>query len=94
MSHERMIHERDSLQRHPGPLDPGGLAAPVAITVNGAAREVAAGTTVADLVRLLGMDGRRVAVAVNHAVIPRSRHPHSGLGADDRVEILEAVGGG
>ena len=40
------------------------------------------------------MEGRRVAVAVNRDVVPRSLYGSVELSADDRVEILEAVGGG
>jgi sulfur carrier protein len=35
-----------------------------------------------------------VAVAVNRGVVPRSAFPAVALAAGDRVEILEAVGGG
>ena len=37
---------------------------------------------------------RRIAVAVNRDVVPRSRLASHALAAGDRVEILEAVGGG
>jgi sulfur carrier protein len=40
------------------------------------------------------MNGRRVAVAVNREVVPRSAFPARRLVPGDRVEILEAVGGG
>jgi sulfur carrier protein len=40
------------------------------------------------------MDGRRIAVAVNQDVVPRSRFASHPLAPGDRVEILEAVGGG
>jgi sulfur carrier protein len=62
--------------------------------VNGEDREVAAGTTIADLLGELGFGGRRVAVAVNRGVVPRASLASRTLAAGDRVEILEAVGGG
>ena len=62
--------------------------------VNGEPRELPAGATVEGLVRELGLDRRRVAVAVNRDVVPRSRFQSHPLGPGDRVEILEAVGGG
>jgi sulfur carrier protein len=43
---------------------------------------------------MLGMGGRRVAVAVNREVLLRSQLPGFELAEGDRVEILEAVGGG
>ena len=38
--------------------------------------------------------GRRVAVAIGREVVPRSEHALRELRDGDRVEILEAVGGG
>jgi len=62
--------------------------------VNGEPCELPAGTTVEELVRELGLEDRRVAVAVNRDVVPRSCFETHPLGPGDRVEILEAVGGG
>jgi sulfur carrier protein len=62
--------------------------------VNGEPREVEAGCTVARLLEVLGLAGRRVAVAVNRDVVPRSAFASRELWPGDRVEILEAVGGG
>jgi sulfur carrier protein len=64
------------------------------LLVNGESRAVPAGCTVASLVELLGLAGRRVAVAVNRDVVPRSAFESRQLASGDRVEILEAVGGG
>jgi sulfur carrier protein len=64
------------------------------VSVNGEDRAVAAGTTIADLLGELGLGGRRVAVAVNRGVVPRASHASRALAPGDRVEILEAVGGG
>jgi sulfur carrier protein len=62
--------------------------------VNGEARTIRAGASVADLVEALGLGGRRLAVAVNRDVVPRARRARLQLAEGDRVEILEAVGGG
>ncbi len=67
---------------------------PLDIQVNGAPMQVAPGATVADLIEQLALGGRKVAVAVNRAVVPRSRFTEHGIAAADRIEILEAVGGG
>jgi sulfur carrier protein len=69
-------------------------ASTVAVTVNGEAREVAAGTTVATLVAAVGAPSRGVAVAVNAEVVPRSGWSERSLGGGDRVEILTAAQGG
>lgn len=49
---------------------------------------------VATLVQSLALGQRRVAVAVNGAVVPRSTWDTHPLNDDDRVEIVHAVGGG
>jgi len=69
-------------------------AAALSISVNGEPRGIAAGATIADLVAVLGLTGRKIAVAVNRDVVPRTKHAARVLAAGDRVEILEAVGGG
>ncbi len=66
----------------------------VRVLVNGDEHALCAGATVAELLARLGLAGRRVAVAVNRNVVPRSRYAAHALTAGDRVEILEAVGGG
>ena len=66
----------------------------VSLHVNGDPRELPTGCTVARLIDALDLGGRRVAVAINRDVIPRSRYATHCLQQDDRVEILEAVGGG
>jgi len=66
----------------------------LSVLVNGEARSVPTGATVEALLGLLGVRGRRLAVAVNRSVVPRSRYDRVALAAGDRIEILEAVGGG
>lgn len=64
------------------------------ITVNGQSREVPDGATAAELVELLELTGRRLAMEVNGEIVPRSRHGDHLLAAGDRIEIVHAVGGG
>ncbi len=64
------------------------------LLVNGEPRSVPAGCTVEHLVHALGLETRKIAVAVNRDVVPRSSYGAQRLAAGDRVEILEAVGGG
>jgi sulfur carrier protein len=66
----------------------------LSLRVNGEPRRVPAGCTIEALLEGLGIDRRRVAVAINRDVVPRSRFGAHALAAGDRVEILEAVGGG
>ncbi len=69
-------------------------ADPIGLQVNGEAHELAAGASLAELIEEIGLRGRRLAVAVNRDVVPRSRYAERRLAEGDRVEILEAVGGG
>jgi len=66
----------------------------LSIQVNGERRSVPEGCTVEDLVESLGLLDRRIAVAVNREVVSRTDRGRRRLGPGDRVEILEAVGGG
>jgi len=65
------------------------------LTINGTPRifphPVAA---VADLVRLLGLEGKRIAIERNGAIVPKSRYADTPLTEGDRLEIVGAVGGG
>jgi sulfur carrier protein len=70
------------------------MSVTLAVSVNGRSREVPAGATLADLVRALDLEGKRIAVEMNGEVVPRSRHAATPLAAGDRVEIVGAVGGG
>ena len=64
------------------------------LTVNGAAAELADATTVAELVAARAGDARRVAVARNGEVVPRSAWAATALQGGDAVEVLSAVAGG
>ena len=64
------------------------------IQLNGQARAIAAGTTLAALLEAAGYAGRKVAVEVNLEVVPRSQHASHVLADGDRVEIIHAIGGG
>ena len=66
----------------------------VRLTVNGEAREVPGGATVAALVALLRLDRRKLAVERNLAIVPRSAYAATRLFDGDRIEIVAFVGGG
>lgn len=68
--------------------------AEIEIQVNGETRRLGTARTVEALVKDLGLAERRIAVAVNREVVPRSQFARHALAAGDRVEILQAVGGG
>jgi thiamine biosynthesis protein ThiS len=64
------------------------------VIVNGTARAVDAPVTLAELVRALGLEGKRIAVERNGEIVPKSRYATTRVAADDRLEIVGAVGGG
>ena len=64
------------------------------IQLNGAAQEVPAETTVADLLQTLNLDPRTLAVERNQQLVPRGQHQTTQLQAGDAVEIVTLVGGG
>ena len=73
-----------------------GEVSTVALTVNGDAVEVAAGSTIADLVAALteGDDPKGVAVAVDRCVVPRSEWASTPARAGSLVEVVTAAAGG
>lgn len=64
------------------------------VTVNGQAREVAEGATVAALLAELRLDAARVAVERNLDVVPRRTYAEVRLADGDALEIVTFVGGG
>ena len=66
----------------------------IALNVNGDHREFEAAMKVADLVRSLGLEGKRLAVERNGEIVPRSDYAAVELTDGDAIEIVVAVGGG
>jgi sulfur carrier protein len=80
----------------PEALRPGedAVTGTESLLVNGVPRNMAAGTTVDDVVTLIAPDKRGVAVAVNGEVVPKSAWLDTTVGAGDTVEVLTAAQGG
>lgn len=64
------------------------------VYVNGDEVEVAAGATVDDLLRQLGLGARWVLVERNGVPVPRDGMATAALAAADRLELVRAVAGG
>jgi sulfur carrier protein len=64
------------------------------VTVNGDPRELASGTTLADLVSQLVPSAKGIAAAVNGEVVPRRAWPDTKLADGTAVEVVTAVQGG
>jgi thiamine biosynthesis protein ThiS len=67
----------------------------VSLKVNGSAREIPAGSTIADLLATLGIDARMVVVEHNEEIVrDRAVLATRPLSSGDRIEIVHFVGGG
>ena len=64
------------------------------ILLNGDRRQIADNSTLSDLLATLDLHDKRFAVEINEQLVPRSEHAMQPLRADDRVEIVQAIGGG
>ena len=64
------------------------------VTVNGVPTDLTEVTSVAALVAAHGDERRRVAVALNGDVVPRSQWDVTRLSAGDRLEVLAPTAGG
>ena len=70
------------------------IAIAPSFTVNGEIRLLPGPMTVTDLLVALGLDGRKVAVERNEAIVPRSVYGTTWLAAGDSLEIVHFIGGG
>ena len=70
------------------------MSAELSLTVNGEPRRIAPGSSIADLVRKLDLNPRKVAVERNGEIAPRSALADVVLGDGDVLEIVHFVGGG
>jgi thiazole synthase len=66
----------------------------ISLTLNGESKRFSAGSTVADLVRDIGLDPAKVAVERNLEIVPRSTLADVLLVDGDILEIVHFVGGG
>ena len=64
------------------------------IQLNGQPHRLDDAPTVAELLDRTGYAGRKVAVEINQAIVPRSAHATHRVADGDRVEVVTAFGGG
>ena len=64
------------------------------VHINGSPESLPEPLTLSALLARLGLEPSGVAVAINMNVVPRSAHGTTTISEGDRVEILQAVGGG
>ncbi|HEY0957860.1 MAG TPA: sulfur carrier protein ThiS [Novosphingobium sp.] len=70
------------------------MSSAINLTVNGEPRSIAAGASIADLVRSLELNPAKVAVEHNGEIAPRSTLSEVALADGDVLEIVHFVGGG
>jgi sulfur carrier protein len=70
------------------------MTATIVVVVNDEARELPAGSTVADLIAELGLKPTQVAVERNRQIVRRAEHAAVELAAGDRLEVVTFFGGG
>ena len=64
------------------------------IIVNGEEISLPQNSNIDDLINQLGYQNKRIAIEINETIIPKSKHSSFVLGAKDRIEVINAVGGG
>ena len=62
--------------------------------INGEPRDFSSPLSLSALIEQLGMKQDRVAVELNHDIVPRDRWAATNLSDGDRLEIVHFVGGG
>ncbi|NTW52111.1 MAG: sulfur carrier protein ThiS [Chlorobiaceae bacterium] len=66
----------------------------ISITLNGQRHEVAAGSSISDLLPLVGADRQQVAVVANSLIVRPEERSDFILNENDEVDILIFAGGG
>lgn len=64
------------------------------LIVNGETRRLPEPLSVAELVNELGVTGRRIALELNGEIVPHGEFEATMLAPGDKLEIVQAIGGG
>ena len=64
------------------------------IIVNGESQSLESDASLGQLLVMLGLEGKRIAVEVNRDIVPRSDYDSFKLSENDTIEIVNAIGGG
>jgi len=64
------------------------------IYLNGEEQQISEDTTMSKLLQTLDLGEERFAVEVNEELVPRSNFDQHRLQPGDRVEVVQAIGGG
>lgn len=66
----------------------------ITVSINGAERQLTPPVSVAALIDILGLKGKRIALERNGEIVPRSTFDSQLLAEGDKLEVVVAVGGG
>jgi len=66
----------------------------ITIVLNGEKTEIEADSNIEQLLRKLNIENKRLAVEINQQIIPRSEFASQTFNDMDKVEIVQAIGGG
>ena len=66
----------------------------ISITLNGQATQIDGDTNIEQLLISMGLSEKRLAVEINQQIISRSDFSSHCLKEQDKVEIVQAIGGG
>ena len=66
----------------------------ITIVLNGKNKQLDSNTSIIQLLENLDLSGKRLAVEVNQQIIPRGDFAGHFLKEQDKVEIVQAIGGG
>ena len=64
------------------------------IQLNGSAYEIHDGTNLNELLNKLKIQKNKVAIEVNGKIVEKNKYPNLILNKDDKVEIVQFIGGG
>ena len=66
----------------------------ITIFINGESQQISNDTTIEQLLENLNLIHKRLAVEINQSIVPRSEFTTHKLNDQDKVEIVQAIGGG
>ena len=69
-------------------------SSPIKIFVNGDLKKFPQETNIVSLLEILNISSKHIAIEINESLIFRSDWEKTNLKAEDKVEIVKAIGGG
>ena len=64
------------------------------VIVNGDETEINSDATIYSVLQQLCLTGAKLAIELNREIVPRSQHKNQLLVPGDKIEIVQAIGGG